>query len=397
MLQGSLPSLFTFTQIVWACPNAHAKWWPVPYIARPREAAETQKTRQNHKNFGSTQNSTIITEQPEPQYTMPPITSRDMLLRVALLLAILLPALEAKSQKEAYALVNVSVCNTRSDADYNAGQESQALMGMPVEVLDKHNEWTRIRTPEGYEHWALSSTLKELSREQLSQWNHSPQVVVTSLTTWIYSKPSTHAPTMSDAVGGNRLKLKGRKKGFYQVEYPDGRQGFVRKKDAMPLAPWRGTISRDASAILSTARSLTGIPYMWGGTSPKGVDCSGFVRTVLYLHDIIIPRNASQQAKVGLHIDIDPDYSNLQPGDLLFFGSKNADGSPKRVVHVGFSLGGKRFIHSLGCVHTGSFDPQDSDYDEYERHRLLYAVRVLPYVNQDAQIRTTDQISLYEL
>lgn len=313
-----------------------------------------------------------------------------------IILTLLLPMV-AQGQEARYALVNVSVCNTRSDADYNAGQESQALLGMPVEILGHHNEWTQIRTPEGYEHWTLSSTLKALSQEELSRWNHSQQVVVTSLTTWIHSKPSTHSPTVSDAVGGDRMKLLGKKKGFYQVEYPDGRQGFISKRDAMPLDQWRKETHQDAPSILATAHSLMGVPYMWGGTSPKGVDCSGFVRTVLYLHDIIIPRNASQQARVGQHIDIAPDFSNLMPGDLLFFGSKNADGSPKRVVHVGFSKGGKHFIHSLGCVHTGSFDPADSDYDEYELHRLLYAVRILPYVNQDAQIQTTDRISLYRL
>lgn len=328
---------------------------------------------------------------------MTSLLSQTSILRVLSLTIALILVPKVQGQEKAYGLINVSVCNTRSDADYNAGQESQALLGMPVEILGRKNEWTQIKTPEGYEHWTLSSTIKKVSNEELTLWNHSQQAVVTALTTWIYSKPSKHAQTVSDAAGGNRLKLLGKKKGFYQVEYPDGRQGFISKKDAMPIDLWREKTPKDAGSILKTAYSMMGIPYMWGGTSPKGVDCSGFVRTVLYLHDIIIPRNASQQAKVGLHIDIAPDFSNLQPGDLLFFGSKNADGSPKRVVHVGFSLGGRRFIHSLGCVHTGSFDPTDSNYDEYELHRLLYAVRILPYVNQDAQINTTDRISLYRL
>ena len=67
----------------------------------------------------------------------------------------------------------------------------------------------------------------------------------------------------------------------------------------------------------------------------------------------------------------------------------------RRVVHVGFSLGGKRFIRSLGRVHTGSFDPADQDYDEYELGRLLFAARILPYVNSDPKIQTTDRIPLY--
>ncbi len=305
-------------------------------------------------------------------------------------------ALTARGQVRDYGLVNVSVCNTRSDADYNAGQESQALLGMPVEILGHKNEWTQIRTPEGYEHWTLSSTLKRLSREELSAWNQSEQAVITALTTWIYDRPSHQAQHVSDAVGGDRLRLIGKRKGFLQVEYPDGRRGYVSKRDAMRLSEWRAKTTRDARDILLTAHTLMGVPYMWGGTSPKGVDCSGFVRTVLYLHDIIIPRNASQQALTGEHIDIAPDFSNLQPGDLLFFGSRNADGTPKRVVHVGFSLGGKGFIHSLGCVHTGSFDPAESNYDEYELRRLLFAVRILPYVNKDPNIQTTDRIALYK-
>ena len=312
------------------------------------------------------------------------------------LLAVTFNATSAYGQSTGYGLVNVSVCNTRSDADYNAGQESQALLGMPVEILGKKHEWTQIRTPEGYEHWTLSSTLRRVSREELSAWNQGEQAVITALTTWIYDRPSLHAQHVSDAVGGDRLKFIGKRKGFLQVEYPDGRRGYVSKQDAMRLSEWRAKTARDAQSILLTAHTLMGVPYMWGGTSPKGVDCSGFVRTVLYLHDIIIPRNASQQARVGEHIDIAGDFSNLQPGDLLFFGTKNADGTPGRVVHVGFSLGGKRFIHSLGCVHTGSFDPADSNYDEYELHRLLFATRILPYINKADHLATTDNIPLYQ-
>ncbi|MGN1255725.1 MAG: NlpC/P60 family protein [Bacteroidaceae bacterium] len=317
---------------------------------------------------------------------------------ILLLIAIVMASedLTAQEGEMRYGIVNVSVCNTRSEAEYSAGQESQALLGMPLEILDRHNEWTKIRTPEGYEHWTLSAALKRVDRERLSAWNQSEQVVVTQLITWVYERPSLRAQVVSDAVGGCRMKYLGRKKGFFWVEYPDGRQGFISKKDAQLLSQWRREVSRDAESILATAHSLMGIPYMWGGTSPKGVDCSGFVRTVLYMHDLILPRNASQQARVGERLQIAPDYSNLQPGDLLFFGSKNKDGSAKRVVHVGISMGGTRFIHSLGCVHTGSFNPADADYDGYEQNRLLFAARILPHVNQDPQIQTTDRIPLYQ-
>lgn len=296
----------------------------------------------------------------------------------------------AAAYGQQWGIVNVSVCNTRSEPRYMSGQESQALLGMPVKVLGHESEWTQIETPEGYVHWTLSSTLKEVSRHELTQWNQKEQLVVTSLFSFVYQKPSSKSQTVSDVVGGDRFRLLGKKGKFYHVLYPDGREGWIPRSDARPMNEWRTTLRSEPSDILRTAFSLMGIPYMWGGTSPKGVDCSGFVRTVLYLHDIIIPRNASQQAQKGEHIEIDPDFANVQPGDLLFFGSG------ERVVHVGIYIGNKRFIHSLGFVHVNSFDPQDPLYNEYERHRLLFASRVLPYINKEDGLTTTDHNSFYQ-
>ena len=293
-----------------------------------------------------------------------------------------------------WGVVNVSVCNTRSDADYDAGMESQALLGMPVRVLDTKNEWTRIQTPEGYEHWTLSAAVRRMSREEVSKWNQGGLAVVTSLYGQVYEEPSLKSQTVSDVVAGDRLRLTGSKGKFYCVEYPDGRKGFLPKADALPLEKWRGALDNSAEGILRTAHRMMGVPYMWGGTSPKGVDCSGFVRATLLMHDIIIPRNASQQARRGQRLEIG-DFSSLQPGDLLFFGRKAQEDRPERVVHVGFYLGNRRFIHSLGCVRIGSFDPQDPLYDEYDHGRLLFAARVLPYVNKEEGLFTTDKSEYY--
>ena len=99
---------------------------------------------------------------------------------------------------------------------------------------------------------------------------------------------------------------------------------------------------------------------------------------------------------MGQHIDIAPDFSNLQPGDLVFFGRKATAECKERVVHVGIYIGGRRFIHSQGDVRISSFDPQDERFDEYNLGRLLFAARVLPSINKEKGLNTTDENPYYQ-
>ena len=130
--------------------------------------------------------------------------------------------------------------------------------------------------------------------------------------------------------------------------------------------------------------TMKGFPYLWAGMSPKGMDCSGFVRTVLFMHDIIIPRDAGPQSRTGQRL---MGFDDLQPGDLVFFG-RNDTAAPK-VSHVGFYLGDGRFIHSLGLVKIGSFRPEDPLYDAYNTGRYLFASRVLPFIDKQEGLNTT--------
>lgn len=294
-----------------------------------------------------------------------------------------------------WGIVNVSVCNLRSSADFSSEMMTQGLMGMPVRVLEKDG-WYRIQTPDKYIAWVHRVGIHPVTREELVAWNEAPKVVVTSHYGFVYSQPKVGTQPVSDVVAGNRLKLEGTKGAFYRVAYPDGRQGYLPKELAIPEDKWRAQIKQDAASIIATAHTLMGVPYLWAGTSSKGVDCSGFMRTVLFMHDILIPRDASQQAYVGEHIDIAPDFGNLQPGDLIFFGRKATAERRERVVHVGMYIGNKRFIHSQGDVRIGSFDPQDELFDEYNLGRLLFATRVLPYINKEKGLETTDENEFYK-
>lgn len=294
----------------------------------------------------------------------------------------------------AYGVVRISVCNMRQKGKFTSEMSTQALLGMPVKIL-RFTGWYKIQTPDEYTGWVHRMVITPMSKEEYNKWNHAEKIVVTSHYGFTYEKPSVHSQTVSDVVAGNRLKWEGSKEYFYKVSYPDGRKAYILKSISQPETKWRASLKQDVGSIIETAYTMMGFPYLWGGTSSKGVDCSGFVRTVLLMHDIIIPRDASQQACVGERIEIAPDFSNVQRGDLVFFGRKATAAQKERISHVGIYLGDKRFIHALGDVHISSFEPTDKNYDKFNTGRLLFAVRFLPYVDEDKGVNTTERNSYY--
>ena len=306
--------------------------------------------------------------------------------KLFLLAAGLLLGLSAGAQQ--WGVVDISVCNLRRTAHFDAEMVSQALLGTPVHILgisDNGNPWPQVQTPDGYTGWVHYAAITILSQEAYHAWNAAPKVVVTALNALVYQQASARSATLSDVVGGDRLRFLGKKGCFYQVGFPDGRTGYISRKDAMKEDEWRKQLDTSPQAILKTAQSMLGFPYIWAGMSPKGMDCSGFVRAVLFMHDIIIPRDAGPQSREGDRI---ADKDELRPGDLVFFGRWKEDGSPA-VGHVGFYLGNDRFIHSLGLVKIGSFNPEDSCYDAFNTGRYLFGGRVLPYINKDPDLTTT--------
>lgn len=309
------------------------------------------------------------------------------------LLWFVIPGVEAQEIRpvpadSAYAVVNVSVCNMRSEGKFTSGMTTQALLGMPVKVL-QYIGWYEIQTPDDYTGWVHRMVITPMSREAYDEWNRAEKIVVTAHYGFAYEKPDKHAQTVSDVVAGNRLKWEGCKGRFYKVSYPDGRLAYIPKSIAKPEKEWRSKLKQDAKSVIRTAYTMMGIPYLWAGASSKGVDCSGLVRTVLFMHDIIIPRDASQQACIGQRIDIAFHFGNVQPGDLVFFGRKGVGDKKESISHVGIYIGDKRFIHALGDVHISSFNPDDKEYDAFNAGRLLYAVRFLPYINKEKGLNTT--------
>ena len=295
-----------------------------------------------------------------------------------------------------YGIINISTCALRASANYSAEMVTQALMGMPVKIIERDG-WYRIQTPDNYLAWTHRVGIHPVTLEELSAWNAAEKIIVTAHHGWVYASPKVGSEVISDVAGGCRLRHIGQKGKFYHVAYPDGREGYIAKSISTTEREWRAALKQDAESIVATAKTLHGIPYLWGGTSAKGADCSGFVRTTLFMHDIIIPRDASQQAYTGEHIDIAADFSNLQVGDLIFFGQKATASRRERVVHVGIYIGNKRFIHSQGDVRISSFDKEDELFDAYNLGRLLFAARVLPYIDKEPSLNTTATNPYYKM
>lgn len=270
-----------------------------------------------------------------------------------------------------------SVGTLRAEPRYGSELVSQGLLGTPVKILEKHGGWLRIQTPDKYIGW-MNGSVKTMTKSDLHQYLQKPKVIVISVSTYSSDKPKHYSLPVSDLVAGNMLVIKGSKGKFYHVDYPDGREAYVRKSDVMKTSDWLKSIELTGESIVNTACRFMGVPYLWGGTSPKGMDCSGFTKTVYFMHGIILPRDASQQVWSGKLIDSSGDFSDALPGDLLFFGSKATDDNPKeRVVHVGIYLGNNRFIHASDYVHINSLDPADPLYDEFNANRYLRTKRII--------------------
>ncbi|HCE57623.1 MAG TPA: hypothetical protein DER09_07360 [Prolixibacteraceae bacterium] len=264
-----------------------------------------------------------------------------------------------------WALVNLSVANLRAKPGDASELVSQVLMGTPMKVLDYKNKWYRVQTPEYYIGWMDSGGLIPKTFAELSQWNKTPRWVYRQVNGFVYNSPDDKVEIVSDIVLGDLFIAEKAAKNWLRIRFPDGRNGFVKQEDCLPFPEWVN-LNSTAGDILKTARQMMGFPYLWGGTSTKGIDCSGFVKTAFYRHGIILARDASQQAKYGEVVDFSK-IENLQPGDLLFFGR-----SAQRVTHVGIYISNGDFIHSSGRVHIGSIIPGDPKNDPA---RNLVAVR----------------------
>ncbi len=283
-----------------------------------------------------------------------------------------------------YAVVNNSVANIRSNPRHSAELATQALMGTGLKILKNNGDFYLAQSPDGYISWVDHGGVVLMNDSDYSIWSGSEKVIYTNSVGSVYHFKNNETEILSDIVLGAQLKLLHTGAGYYKVEYPDKRVGYIKSNEAKAYKDWVQNVQPSGELIEQYAREFLGSPYLWGGTSTKGMDCSGFTKTVYLMNGFIIPRDASQQFNAGLDIDKDLSFKDLEKGDLMFFGTKATGDKKQRVTHVGIWLGNEKgeFIHSASQVRLSSIDPSSEYYDKANTNRYLGSRRYLGNPNK---------------
>lgn len=288
---------------------------------------------------------------------------RDSRLHVCAAVLVLLatPGLFAKNTTQ---VVVVPVANMYSAPSDKSPVVSQAIYGSNVLLLTARGEWSRIQTEDHYKGWTPSRYLR-LVQSGTGYATAGPTVQVLSLFANVYNEPDVtrHKPVIMIPFESHlevNAEGKGSDEGWLQVRLPDKRSAWIQSSDVIadpkPLS---------IPESIELAKRFLGLPYLWGGRSSFGFDCSGFTQMLLRARGVNMPRDADQQAAWKGVTPVE--RNDLQPGDLLFFGD-----APAKITHTGMYIGDGQFIQAATNGHPVV---QISRLDDPPWTKLLVACR----------------------
>ena len=273
---------------------------------------------------------------------------RAVLIALAWAGAMVAPSAAAAGAPARQAVVISAAENMYSAPQSDKDVVSQAILGQLVGVLEARDGFLRIETPDHYTGWVASAAVFEYPDPHAPRYGASgPLAEVTSLMANLYRDADvTTARPKAQAPLGARLELirpaQDPHKRWITVRLPSGESAFIQSGDVRLVDAATARPRGSEGDLVATARRFTGVPYLWGGMSAHGVDCSGLTSRVYWANGVELRRDADMQFD-------DPgagpvERAALEPGDLVFFGEK-------KVTHVGMYVGEGRFISATTHVH----------------------------------------------
>lgn len=235
---------------------------------------------------------------------------------------------------------NITPVRVKPDAD--SEQDTQCTLGQSVTAYETFGEWTRIYCiQDNLFGWVRSCVLITVDMLPRSYKSLTQMPSVSSLIADVYCEPTTTDLILTKLTIGTKVANILVCGEWTQIELPNSNEGWIESQN-LELIAEKSLGELRADKILKTAFRFVGVPYLWGGTTPFGLDCSGFVQLIFRLHGVWIPRNADQQYRYQGCRQIQ--RSDIVPADLLFFGNEHC------ISHVGIALNDTEFIHSSGSL-----------------------------------------------
>lgn len=281
---------------------------------------------------------------------------------IAALFIMMISIYSCQQEKEtpAAGVIITPVENMYSRADDQADVVSQALLGCTVRILKKEKTtggqvWYRVETPDTYQGWVSGRALRLYAPDEKPYASEGQVIDITSLMAYIYATPDvTKQKPLLFAPVSSILALENYEGRWGQVILPDNRRGYIQMGDGLVRqAPFQ-RLRLSLEQMVELARRFLGLPYFWGGTSPLGLDCSGYVQLIYRLSGVEILRDADIQfTSSGL---LEVQKGQEQAGDLVFFGRQ-------RISHVGMMINQREFIHAT--THQRPLVQISNLYDEY--------------------------------